>query len=66
MFQWDDGGIDWYEELLKQGILIRDCGNFRGLEKGFYRIAVKEHGENEELVEAMKKIVTEKDEKSWK
>lgn len=41
------------EELLKQGILIRDCGNFRGLGKGYYRIAVKKRAENEVLLGAM-------------
>ena len=40
-----------YEELLKKGILIRDCSNFRGLGKGFFRIAVKSRKENEILLE---------------
>lgn len=42
-----------YEKLLKKGILIRDCSNFRGLEKGFYRIAVKSRKENEMLLESL-------------
>lgn len=42
---------DLYEKLLAKGILIRDCGNFRGLGKGFYRIAVKSREENEILLE---------------
>lgn len=33
----------------KEGILIRDCSNYRGLGKGYYRIAVKSHDENEVL-----------------
>jgi histidinol-phosphate/aromatic aminotransferase/cobyric acid decarboxylase-like protein len=32
---------DLYKRYLERGILIRDCSNFRGLGKGFYRIAVK-------------------------
>lgn len=40
-----------YEKLLKRGILIRDCSNFRGLGKGFYRIAVKNRNENMILLE---------------
>ena len=40
-----------YEKLLKKGILIRDCSNFRGLGKGFYRIAVKSRKENKILLE---------------
>lgn len=39
-----------YELLLEQGILIRDCSNFRGLGKGFYRVAVKTRKENEILL----------------
>ncbi len=42
-----------YEGLLEQGILIRDCGNFRGLSRGFYRIAVKTRKENETLLKAI-------------
>lgn len=42
-----------FEELLKRKILIRDCSNFRGLAKGFFRIAVKRHEENEELLQAI-------------
>lgn len=40
-----------YERLLEKGILIRDCANFRGLGKGFYRIAVKSRKENIFLLE---------------
>ena len=29
------------EELLRRGILIRTCGNFQGLDSGYFRIAVK-------------------------
>lgn len=43
-----------YEKLLEKGILIRDCRNFRGLRKGFYRIAVRTRKENEILLEAIK------------
>ena len=46
-----------YEELLKKKILIRDCGNFRGLENGYFRIAVKSRGENVRLLRAIREIV---------
>jgi histidinol-phosphate aminotransferase len=42
-----------YEKLLEKGILIRDCSNFRGLSKGFYRIAVKNRAENEAFFKAL-------------
>lgn len=37
----------------KRGILIRDCSNYRGLELGYYRIAVRTHKENEELIKVL-------------
>lgn len=42
-----------YRGLLEQGILIRDCENFRGLSRGYYRIAVKSRKENEKLLKAI-------------
>ena len=45
-----------YDRLLEHGILIRDCKNFRGLSKGFFRIAVKERNENENLLKRMGEI----------
>ena len=45
-----------YERLLEKGILIRNCENFRGLSKGFYRIAVKSREENELLLKVMGEI----------
>lgn len=49
-----------YEKLLAQGILIRSCENFKGLGKGFYRIAVKSHKENEILINKLEEIVNGK------
>lgn len=45
------------EELLKRRILIRDCSNYRGLSKGYYRIAIKQREENEELLGKIGEIV---------
>jgi histidinol-phosphate aminotransferase len=45
-----------YDRLLEDGILIRDCENFRGLSKGFYRIAVKSRKENETLLKVIGEI----------
>lgn len=44
-------------KLLKQGILIRDCTSFRGLDEFYVRIAVKTHAENERLIDALKRTV---------
>ncbi|MCR4638111.1 histidinol-phosphate transaminase [Ruminococcus sp.] len=45
------------EELLRCGILIRDCENFRGLSGGFYRIAVRTHEENIRLITALRRCL---------
>lgn len=49
-------GLPLYDELLKRNILIRDCSNYKGLEKGFYRVAVKKREENERLLEKIGEI----------
>lgn len=45
------------DKLLRQGILIRDCTSFRGLDSYYVRIAVKTRPENERLIEALKRTV---------
>ncbi len=49
--------LDLKERLEKYSILIRDCSNYNGLEKGYYRAAVKKHGDNEKLINAIKDVV---------
>lgn len=44
-----------YDQLIKRGIMIRDCSNF-GLPKGFYRIGIKTHQQNEMLINSWKEI----------
>lgn len=51
--------IDFYKEMKKKGFLIRDCQNYRGLKKGFYRIAVKGREDNEALLRAFYEILIE-------
>lgn len=48
------GPEDLYEKLEKKKILIRDCSNYTGLYKGYYRVAVKNHEENRALIQALK------------
>lgn len=45
---------DLYNVCNKEGILIRDCSNYRGLTTGYYRIAVKTRKENDELLRTLK------------
>ncbi|MGO5164470.1 MULTISPECIES: threonine-phosphate decarboxylase CobD [unclassified Candidatus Paralachnospira] len=53
---------DLKEALLKRGILIRDCSNYRHLKPGDYRIAVRTEAENTRLLEALK---SEMEDTSW-
>ena len=43
--------------LQKHHILIRNCSNYRGLGKGYYRIAVKSHEANERLINALAALI---------
>lgn len=47
------GPEDLYEKCLQQGILIRDCSNYEGLKKGWYRVAVKNHEDNLQLLRVL-------------
>lgn len=44
------------EKLLQEKILIRDCSNYKNLEQGYYRIAIRTHLENKQLIAAWKKV----------
>lgn len=44
-------------KLARKGIIIRNCGNFRGLSDKFFRVAVRKRPENNRLLTAMKKIL---------
>ena len=47
------GPKDLFERCTEEGILIRDCSNYSGLSKGYYRIAVKNEKENDALLKAL-------------
>src|SRR5699024_7029079 len=51
------GPEDLQEKCLEKGIYIRDCRNYRGLKKGYYRAAVRTGEENEELLKVFKQIL---------
>ncbi|MDR0311524.1 MAG: threonine-phosphate decarboxylase CobD [Acidobacteriota bacterium] len=44
------------QKLLAQGIAVRDCGNFEGLDGRFIRVAVRTESENARLIEALKSL----------
>jgi len=45
------------EKLAARGILLRDCGNFRGLGPGYCRAAVRCHADNRRLAEAVREVL---------
>ena len=47
---------DTAARLKEQGILIRSCKNFRGLDETWFRIGIRTHEENRELVEQWRKL----------
>ncbi len=54
----DEGGAykGLYDTLLEGGILIRKCDNFKGLDRNYYRVAVRSRADNEKLTAAIRKI----------
>ena len=48
-----------FEACVRHGALIRDCSNYPGLEKGYYRVAVRTHEENRYLAGALKAALEE-------
>ena len=52
------GKAGLYEKALKSGLLIRDCSNYPGLKKGYYRVAVKLHEQNKKLIEVLEEVLS--------
>ena len=50
-------GINLYEKLKKQKILIRDCSNYKGLGEGYYRVCMRQRGDNQKLIDALGEIL---------
>lgn len=55
LFYVDD--INLREKLIEKGIIIRDCSNYIGLKKGFYRVAVRTAKENKQLVKCLEEVL---------
>ncbi len=45
------------EEMAKEGMLIRDCSTFVGLDDSYFRVTVRAGADNLKLVEALKKVL---------
>jgi len=49
--------LDFKQKLADEGILIRSCSNYRGLDENYFRIAIRNHFENLKLLEALSNIL---------
>jgi threonine-phosphate decarboxylase len=52
-----DENSDLQNHLMKHGILIRSCGNYIGLTQQFYRVAIKSHQDNQQLIAALSQVL---------
>lgn len=50
--------INFKEKIAANGILIRDCSNYKGLSLGYFRVAVRTRKENEKLINAFENVLT--------
>ncbi|MCR1952342.1 threonine-phosphate decarboxylase CobD [Clostridium sp. DSM 100503] len=49
--------IDLKEKMLSKNIIIRSCSNYKGLDKNYFRIAVRTREENEKFISTLKEII---------
>ena len=49
--------FDFPSALLRQGILVRDCANYAGIGRGYFRIAIRMREENERLLKAVREVM---------
>ena len=51
----------FYYHLLQEGILLRNCGNFEGLDETYFRIGVRNNDDNKLLLSKMKQYLSSRD-----
>lgn len=54
------GPEDLQSRCLEKGLLLRSCANYRGLGPGYFRAAVKNREENEQLIRVLTEVLEEK------
>jgi threonine-phosphate decarboxylase len=45
-----------HKKCYEKGILIRDCSNYKGLGEGYYRVAVRNHEDNQKLIRVIERV----------
>ncbi len=51
------GVTDLREKLLGKNILIRSCGNYRGLTEEYYRVCIRQEKDNDALIRALREVL---------
>lgn len=51
--------LDLQERLLERGIMIRSCENYRGLGRGYFRLAVKGEADNRTLLREIREVLAD-------
>ena len=54
-----DGLLADLAALRERGILLRDCSNYHGLGRGWYRTAVRDGADNGRLIAALQDVLKE-------
>ncbi|MFC6254039.1 threonine-phosphate decarboxylase CobD [Secundilactobacillus hailunensis] len=49
--------VNLREKLWQSGIMIRDCSDYVGLDGHYYRVAVRSHEENQQLIAGLKALL---------
>jgi threonine-phosphate decarboxylase len=55
-FRCNDSALELQDRLMQQGILIRSCANYIGLNEHYYRVAIRSHADNQRLVAALRRL----------
>lgn len=52
-----DPSRDLFAKLKEEGVLVRSCADYHGLDASWYRIAVRAHADNVRLVGALRRVL---------
>ncbi|MEZ2576256.1 threonine-phosphate decarboxylase CobD [Buttiauxella ferragutiae] len=56
----DIADLELQKALLKENILIRHCANYPGLDARYYRVAIKSPADNDRLLDALRRVLSNK------
>ena len=59
LFRLPNKKADLYEKMKARGILIRDCSDYRALEKGYYRIAIRNREINDRFLKILDEVMSD-------